>query len=93
MRARPRIAGKFASLTKLAGVKKGQSGNPKGRPQQSKNMATLFTKVLDEQVVVRYNGKFKKIIMREAIPMQIVKKSASGGTQSYPDSIRTDAED
>jgi hypothetical protein len=58
--------------------KKGQSGNPKGRPPGSKNMNTLLAKALDEQVTARHKGKLKKFAMREAIPRQLVNKAASG---------------
>jgi hypothetical protein len=37
--------------------KKGQSGNPRGRPKGSKNLPTLLTEALNEPVVVAENGK------------------------------------
>lgn len=58
--------------------KKGQSGNPKGRPRGSKNMDTLLDEALDEQVTARHKGKPKKFAMREAILRQLVNKAASG---------------
>jgi hypothetical protein len=57
---------------------KGESGNPKGRPRGSKNMATLLDKELSERVPANENGKRKTITMRKAITKQTVRKAASG---------------
>ena len=57
--------------------RKGQSGNPGGRPKQSKNLATLLKEALNEPVIVAENGGRRKITMREAIIKQLVKRSAT----------------
>jgi hypothetical protein len=58
--------------------RKGESGNPKGRPRGSKNIATLLDEELSERVPVNENGKHKTITMRKAITKQTVRKAASG---------------
>jgi Family of unknown function (DUF5681) len=58
--------------------RKGESGNPKGRPRGSKNIATLLDEELSERVPVNENGKRKTITMRKAITKQTVRKAASG---------------
>ena len=55
--------------------KKGQSGNPRGRPSGSKNLATLVSVALNEPVIVVENGGRKKITKREAIIKQLVNRS------------------
>ena len=55
--------------------KKGQSGNPRGRPPGSKNLATLVSVALNEPVIVVENGGRKKITKREAIIKQLVNRS------------------
>jgi hypothetical protein len=55
--------------------KKGQSGNPRGRPV--KNLAALLAAALNEKVTVTENGKRRKITKREAVIAQLVNKSAS----------------
>jgi len=54
--------------------KKGQSGNPRGRPSGSKNLATLISVALNEPVIVVENGGRRKITKREAIK-QLVNRS------------------
>jgi hypothetical protein len=55
---------------------RGQSGNPRGRPAGSKNLATLVSEALNEPVIVAENGGRRKISKREAIVKQLVNRSA-----------------
>lgn len=58
--------------------KKGVSGNPRGRPRGSLNVATVFTKTLRERVVINENGQRKTVTKLEAALKQMVNKAASG---------------
>lgn len=58
--------------------KKGVSGNPKGRPKGSLNVATVFIKALREKVVIIENGQRKTVTKLEAALKQLVNKAASG---------------
>jgi hypothetical protein len=58
--------------------KKGVSGNPKGRPKRSLNVATAFTKALREKVVINEAGQRKTVTKLEAALKQLVNKAASG---------------
>src|SRR5271163_3665701 len=60
-----------------AGFKKGQSGNPRGRPPGAKNLTTLLNEALNETVTITENGRRRKITKREA-----VNKSASADARS-----------
>ena len=55
--------------------KKGQSGNPRGRP--AKNLPALLAAALNEKVTVTENGKRRLVTKREAVIAQLVNKSAS----------------
>ena len=57
---------------------KGQSGNPKGRPKGTLNMATVLARTLREKVVINENGQRKVITKLEAAVKQLVNKAASG---------------
>jgi hypothetical protein len=58
--------------------RKGVSGNPKGRPKGTQNVATVLQLVLKERVVIHENGQRKTITKLEAALKQLTNKAASG---------------
>jgi hypothetical protein len=66
---RPPVSGQF---------KKGQSGNPKGRPKGSRNFLTLLQKELGQSIVVNENGKKKIITRLQAMVKRIVAGALQG---------------
>lgn len=58
--------------------KKGQSGNPHGRPKGTLNIATVLEKTLRERVVINENGTRKTVTKLEAAIKQLSNKAASG---------------
>jgi sugar/nucleoside kinase (ribokinase family) len=56
----------------------GCSGNPKGRPKGSKNLATQLSDALSEKVVITKDGRRLKVSKFEVILTQVVNKSAGG---------------
>jgi hypothetical protein len=58
--------------------KKGQSGNPKGRPKGTLNLTTVLDKELREKVIINENGQRKTVTKMEAAIKQLVNKSAGG---------------
>jgi Family of unknown function (DUF5681) len=62
--------------------KKGTSGNPKGRPKGSLNVATVFMKALREKVVINEHGQRKTVTKLEAAVKQVANKAASGDQRS-----------
>jgi hypothetical protein len=73
---------------------KGVSGNPKGRPKGSLNVASLFLRTLREKVVVNENGRRKTVTKLEAALKQLVNKAASGDLRALQQlvALATDAE-
>jgi hypothetical protein len=60
--------------------KKGQSGNPRGRPK--KDLPGLLVAALNEPVFVTTNGRRRKITKREAIVTQMVNESAGANLRA-----------
>ena len=58
--------------------KKGQSGNPTGRPKGTLNFATALERALGEPVVVNEGGKRRTVTKLDAAVTQLVNKSAMG---------------
>src|SRR5271165_1826449 len=67
--AKPPAAHRFAP---------GVSGNPKGRPKGSANLATVLERTLREKVIVNEGGRRKTISKLEAAIKQLINKAASG---------------
>jgi hypothetical protein len=58
--------------------KKGQSGNPKGRPRHSKNVATLAREALYAKVEVTENGRRRRVSKLEVGFKQLANRIAKG---------------
>ena len=58
--------------------RKGRSGNPKGRPKGTLNLATVLERALREPVVIDENGLRRTITKMEAAVKQLVNRAASG---------------
>jgi hypothetical protein len=62
--------------------RKGQSGNPRGRPRGSRNFATLLEEALAEPVSINENGRRRKASKLQVIVKQLVNKAAQGDHRS-----------
>ncbi|MGA7381225.1 MAG: DUF5681 domain-containing protein [Terriglobales bacterium] len=58
--------------------RKGQSGNPNGRPPGTLNLATVLERTLREKVVITKNGSRKTVTKLEAALSQLTDKAISG---------------
>jgi hypothetical protein len=63
---------------KATRFKKGQSGNPKGRPKGKSNMAVVIRRTLQAKVVINENGLRREVDKFEAAMMQLANKAAGG---------------
>lgn len=71
----------FGKPPKETQFKKGQSGNPRGRPKGSPNLATTLRRALTEKVRVAENGRQRTVTKVEAALTQLVNRAAQGELQ------------
>ena len=62
--------------------KKGQSGNPTGRPKGTPNFVTALERALGEQVVVNEGGQRRTVTKLEATVTQLVNKATMGDARA-----------
>ena len=72
-RGKPPVSGQFS---------KGKSGNPKGRPRGTKNLATDVEEVLTTKVKVQENGKSVKVSSQKAMLMRLREMALNGHVRS-----------
>ncbi len=62
--------------------RKGQSGNPKGRGNGSRNFATVFMAAMSQSVTITENGRRKRITKLDAAVTQLANDAARGDKKS-----------
>ena len=85
-RKRPGAAGDHAvgygKPPKHTRFRKGQSGNPRGRPKGVRNMSTLLGDVLRQQISVTEQGGTRRISKREGVLTALVAKALRGDVKT-----------
>ncbi len=67
---------------KATRFKKGQSGNPKGRPRGSRNFSTDVKATLDQPVQLKIQGRNKTVATQQAALLRLREKALSGDGRS-----------
>ena len=62
--------------------RKGVSGNPKGRPKGSKNIAHMLQEAGSELVQITRNGRIRKVTLLQAGILQMHNKAAGGDARA-----------
>jgi hypothetical protein len=77
---------------------KGQSGNPKGRPKGSQNIASLLMKEARKKISLKIGGQIKTVTKLEGVVIQLLNKAAGGDLRAlqmvlyWENAIRTSAQ-
>jgi hypothetical protein len=71
----------YGSPPKHSRFKKGRSGNPKGRPPNSRNFDSLLNEELEQKISVTERGATRRITKREAIAKRLVDMQLGSGGQ------------
>jgi hypothetical protein len=68
--------------------KRGQSGNPSGRPKGSQNLKTLFNRILKEEISLREGGDVRKVSKAEAVLRSVVVGALKGDQRAVATMFR-----
>lgn len=79
----------YAKPPQHSRFKKGQSGNPKGRPRGSINIRTAMIEVLKESVTVTENGRQSKISRPQALARQAFTQAFKGNAKFFDILLQT----
>lgn len=82
----------YGKPPKATRFKKGQSGNPKGRPAGAKGVKASLKLELDSKITVREGGRDKKITKAEAIAKTMIASGLKGNTKSQSELLKLDDE-
>lgn len=72
----------YGKPPKATRFRKGKSGNPKGRPRGSRNLASMVHAAVMETVMVNAKGRRRAITKLEAALTQQANKAASGDAKA-----------
>ena len=71
--------------------RKGQSGNPKGRPKGVQSFARLARQAFNEKIAIKENGERRIITKLQAALKQLANKAASGDAAAIREVLRVQA--
>ena len=72
----------YGKPPKATRFKRGRSGNPKGRPKGSLNLATDLAAELGEQITVREDGRPRRISKQRALIKSLMAKALQGDVRA-----------
>ena len=81
----------YAKPPQYTRFRKGQSGNPKGRPKGLQSFARLARQAFNEKIAIKENGERRIITKLQAALKQLANKAASGDAAAIREVLRLQA--
>ncbi|MFY9827932.1 MAG: DUF5681 domain-containing protein [Rhodoplanes sp.] len=69
--------------------RRGQSGNPRGRPKGARNLMTDLTALMKKRVAVREDGELRRVSRQEAMLLSLFEKAVRGDVKASGQIIAT----
>ena len=73
---------RYGKPPKVTRFKKGQSGNPKGRPKGSNNLGTLIQQELQKSIVIKEGDQKRKLTKLEAVAVRLTNDALKGNSRA-----------
>ncbi|WP_273144043.1 DUF5681 domain-containing protein [Oceanicaulis alexandrii] len=73
----------YANPPKRTQFKKGQSGNPRGRPRRKKSLSTMLDEILYKQVEITEGGRRRKVAAVEALLKRQLAEAMKGDAKAF----------
>jgi hypothetical protein len=81
----------YAKPPQYTRFRRGQSGNPKGRPKGLQSFARLARQAFNEKIAIKENGERRIITKLQAALKQLANKAASGDAAAIREVLRVQA--
>ncbi|MEM6414328.1 MAG: DUF5681 domain-containing protein [Pseudomonadota bacterium] len=78
----------YGKPPKAGQFKKGQSGNPKGRPKGSNNLSTDVKEILKTPVAINEGGKPKKVSTQQAMLLRLRQDALKGDAKAIDQLVK-----
>ena len=78
----------YGKPPKATQFKKGQSGNPRGRPKGARSVAKLLDDALSQEVAVTTGGQTTRVTKREALILSLVTKAIKGDMRAAAQTLK-----
>jgi hypothetical protein len=73
----------FGKPPAFSRFRKGESGNPSGRPKKKKTLATVLEQELQKEILIKSKGRKRRVTRLEAAVCQMSERAAGGDLNAF----------